>query len=186
MTDKDRYGKSLGKKWARKVGSALRAVDPEAALAPEAMAQYVHAELRKHIPLADLLAEVRSFADDQPLLFGSEEAKERFERRLRGTLGGDQLLRCIERGANHGWTYSKILRAFAETSIASTREVLVSQRGYKDDAALHDSFDKQALKATRLLHGMMLRDGGAPAPDISVRTTSSTTDLIEFPVVRKK
>jgi hypothetical protein len=183
VTDKDRYGSSLGKKWAEKVRPVLCAVDSEELQAPEVTARYIHSLLRKQVK-PDILRDIRRALKGQRGFFDGEDTRGRLDRKLTGTVGGEHLLECTVRGVRQGSEFAAIMEDFAARAIAATRTQLKAQRSFKDDAEGQAAFERHAAATQAALHRMFLRDSGLKTPKGPEIPKASTADLLNFVVAR--
>jgi hypothetical protein len=185
VTDKDRYGSSLGKKWDEKVRPILCAADAEALQAPEVAARYIHAAVREQIK-PKVLREIRRSLQGQRGFFDGGDTRRGLERELTGTVAGEQLLECMVRAAQTGATYSEMVHDLAGRAIATTRARLKTQRNLKDDAEGQAAFEQHAAATHTAVHRMLMRDGGEKAPKGPDLPKASTADLLNFVVWRAK
>jgi len=188
MTDKDRYGVSLGKGFAERVRPVLCSDDEEFEIeAPEVTARYIVKQLKKDVEdLRAVLGEIRRSAKDQRGFFDGQEARKEFERRLTGSLGGEHLLECLERGFARGSKFSDIAYDLASKAVAATRDRLSLQLNYKNDTKCHTGFDRHRAAILVETHRMLLREAGIGKAKARNITKRGTTELLTFVVARDK
>lgn len=185
MTDKDRYGTTIGKGFAEKVRPVLCSEAEEFELeAPETTARYILKQLRKEVDLRKLLPEVRRALKEQRTFFDGPDVRQQFEQRLTGSLGGEHLLECLVRGVSQGSRFTDIIHGLTEKAVLATRDRLGLQLNYKDDIACQAGFDRHRAAIAVELHRMLLRDAGLGKAKSKQRRRKGTRGLLPLVVAR--
>ncbi len=182
MTDKDRYGKKLGKGFLS-VRPILCSDDNQAAV--EAMARYIDRQMRKEIDIKALAAEVKDILGPQPSIFGLTDAQlERFERRTADSLAAEHFVEALRYAAQGGGTLDDAIEHLVRSAIESYRDCITLQQEYRDDVQCQGAFARhEAAIGQALLGKIRARCGLEDAPPATPRTVTDQKALIEFVVV---
>lgn len=185
MTDEDRYGRQLGRKF-KAVRARLCSQETQAEAAAAA-ANYILGLLAKEIEdFEGLSRRLYTVIGNQLQLFGREAELDAIERSTNGSLGAQQFVEaartvCLSGGSGHD-----LIQRFAGKAVDSTRECLVLRRGWRDDRECIAAFNKHAADIVQHLVQLLKRKCGIGISSAASKLPREKTEsLLDFVVVRE-
>lgn len=183
MTDKDLYGKTLGKAFL-KVRAIMCGVDDEAGV--QAVADYLDGQMRKEIKVEELVEEIKPAIGPQGYFFSAEALLKRIEE-APDSLAGEHFAASARIAFEESGTLNDLLCDFVNRAVETTRRRLELQVDYRNDVAAQRAFTRLEPEIRlALLAKNKARCGLGPAVKSPPIVVKDQSDILKFEVVVTK
>lgn len=184
MTDEDRYGRKLGKKFEGIRARLCSPADQESAI--NAASDYMFRQFLKEIPqLADWFAKAAGSLESRNSLFEDVELLDRLKKTTNGSVAEDHFIQSMKGVIERGEDSRDILRDVAARGIDSYDHMLNNQTGYVHDTACQQAFATLSPEIQRCFTNRLLKKAGlALTVIVTVKPKEDTRSLLDLQVVR--
>lgn len=180
MTDQDRYGQKLGKRFY-----AVRGIlcSPEAGeRGPLAVATYMLHHFKKQLPeLKNLYGSAARAIANGGGIFGLRHELGEIERRGNGSLAATHFFDAMRRVAGDDRAPTNILKELAASGVRCVRDLTSLQRDYRDDKECQQRLAEDESKISDLYFGLLQKECGLEKQPIQrpvIRGQESLIDLV--------
>ncbi|HLI98007.1 MAG TPA: hypothetical protein VKT72_18215 [Candidatus Baltobacteraceae bacterium] len=186
MTDEDRYGRKLGKKFEAIRGRLCSSQEQDDA--PDAVAAYMLRQFLLEMPqFKDRIADAVRAIEMGSSLFDDVDALNRIKRTTNGSPAEDHFIQSMREVVEERKDAREILRRLAARGIDSYGHILKNQTGYADDVACQQAFAKHAIEIERcFINRIFAKAGFAPSMVAAIRPKESTRSLLDLQIVGDK
>ncbi|MGA8576043.1 MAG: hypothetical protein WB609_10260 [Candidatus Cybelea sp.] len=185
MTDEDRYGRKLGKKFEAVRGCLC---SPQAQdEAPDVTAAYMIKQFLKEMPdFKDFVADAVRAIESRNSFFEDVEAFERLKRTTNGSLAEAHFIQSMKEVIDERKDAREILRRLAAITVDSYGRVIKNQNGYANDVACHTAFAHHALQIEHcLINRLFAKAGLAPTVVVTIKPQKDTRSILDLQIVSK-